>query len=274
MSDIDYLVIGHVSCDLVPNGTQLGGSVVFSSRTAHVLGCRTAVLTSASTDLDLSDEMVGIELTVVESQETTSFKNEYTPLGRQQTLYGRANPLTIDDIPPHWRRSPIVHLAPIANELPPDMINAFSNSLVGLTPQGWLRRWDEDGRVYASEWPEAEKVLPLAGAVILSEEDIPDRKMFDQFKRWTSLLVLTQAADGCTVFFRDEARHIPAPHVSEVEPTGAGDVFTAAFLIRMRQTAGNPWEAARFANELASRSVTQGNFEAKIAHIKKYFVTS
>ena len=38
--------------------------------------------------------------------------------------------------------------------------------------------------------------------------------------------------------------------------TGAGDIFAAAFLIRLLQTDGNPSEAARFANEAAAMSVS------------------
>jgi sugar/nucleoside kinase (ribokinase family) len=39
-----------------------------------------------------------------------------------------------------------------------------------------------------------------------------------------------------------------------MDPTGAGDVFSAAFLIRLAET-GDPCEAARFANVAASFSI-------------------
>jgi sugar/nucleoside kinase (ribokinase family) len=39
-----------------------------------------------------------------------------------------------------------------------------------------------------------------------------------------------------------------------VDPTGAGDVFATAFLIRLAET-GDPGQAARFANVTASFSV-------------------
>ena len=51
-------------------------------------------------------------------------------------------------------------------------------------------------------------------------------------------------------------RKFRAPTVKEVDPTGAGDVFAAAFFIRLYQTR-DPWEAARFATQLASISVTR-----------------
>ena len=242
----------------------MGGTASFSGRTAQALGCRTAVLTSAAPDYDLSQALAGIRVQLVPAPETTTFVNVYTPAGRRQTVRAVAAPLTTTDVPPQWKRVPIVHLAPLVNEVEPAMIHVFSNSLVGLTPQGWLRRWDENGRVYAQDWPAAQQVLPLAAAVILSEEDLPYPAMLTRYRQWSNLLVLTQGDKGCTVFMGDEVRQVPAPSVVEVEPTGAGDIFAAAFLIRLHQTAGNPWEAARFANEIAAKSVTQRGLEAKI----------
>ena len=44
---------------------------------------------------------------------------------------------------------------------------------------------------------------------------------------------------------------MPGFPVAEVDPTGAGDVFAAAFLIRLQETQ-DPIAAARFANATAS----------------------
>jgi sugar/nucleoside kinase (ribokinase family) len=270
MKHVDFLVVGHISRDLLGDSSQIGGTAVFSSRTAQALGCQTAMLTSTASDYDVDQALAGIKVHRIEAQETTTFENIYSEQGRRQRLLGVAGYLSTKDIPTSLKRPSILHLAPIANEVDPAMVHAFSNSLVGVTPQGWLRRWDEDGRVHAVQWASAAAVLPSAAAVILSLDDLPDEAMLHQFRQWARLLVLTQAEDGCTVFFGDEVRQVPAPGVIEVEPTGAGDVFAAAFLIRLHQTAGNPWEAARYANEIAAQSVTQADFEAKIAHIRAY----
>lgn len=270
MKNIEFLAVGHACHDLVEGAKCVGGTVVFSSRTAHVLGCRVGVLTSAASDYDMDEAMPGIAIHRVPSEKTTTFENIYTPEGRRQTIHALAKRLTASEVPAEWRRPGIVHLAPVANEVDSNLVSAFSNSLVGFTPQGWLRRWDDKGHVFASEWPEAAAVLPLAAAVVLSEEDLPDNELLQQFIKWSRLLVLTRASAGCTVFFGDEVRRIPAPTVTEVEPTGAGDVFAAAFFIRLHQTAGNPWEAARFANELGAQSVTRAGMSAKLAQIEAY----
>lgn len=266
MTRPDYLIIGHVAVDLTPEGQVVGGAVVYAGRAAQSLGWRVAAVTSAAPDYDFRRALGDVDVVNVPAETTTTFTNRYTATGRQQTVHGLARPLTAADVPAAWRRAEVVHLAPIANEVDPAMLTLFSNSLVGLTPQGWLRAWDGDGRVYARDWPAAEAILPLAGAVILSEEDLTGPEMLAQFRRAAPLLVLTQGAAGCTVFCRDESRQLPAPAVTQVNATGAGDIFAAAFLVRYRQTAGNPWEAARFANELAAYSVTQNSLASKIRY--------
>ncbi len=270
MEQLDYLVIGHVTCDLTPTGKQVGGTVSFSGRTAQALGCRTAVLTSAAPEYDLSQALAGLTLQRKPAAATSTFENIYTAEGRIQKLYERAEPLTPADVPSDWLRTPVVHLAPLTNEVDSALVHQFSNSLIGITPQGWMRKWDENGHVSAQDWKDAEKVLPLAAAVILSEEDLPHPAALQQFLQWSRLLVLTQGNNGCTVYFGNEMRQIPAPSVTEVEPTGAGDIFAAAFLIRLYQTDGNPWEAARFANEIAAQSVTQVGLEAKIKQVSEF----
>ena len=270
---IDYLVIGHVTCDLTPQGCTPGGTAVYAGRTAQVLGCRTAVLTSTGPETNLAQALPHIRTHTVPAPRSTTFENIYpdTDQPRIQHIHAVAQTLTCADVPAAWQRASIVHLGPIAAEIEPDVINLFANSLIGLTPQGWMRRWDENGRVYARRWPAAPDVLPLAAAVILSEEDLLDGQMLDQYRQWSRLVVLTQGWRGCTVFLGDETREVPAPAVAARAFTGAVDIFATAFLIRLQQTGGNPWEAARFANLIASQSVTQPDPDRKMAHLTTYW---
>ncbi len=267
MGQFDYLAIGHITQDQTATGTAVGGTVAYAGRAARVLGCRTAVVTSAEEAYDLDAALPGVTVRHVPAPQTTTFANHYNGSGRQQWLYGQAAPLGAGDIPAAWRRSAIVHLAPVAGEVDPEIVRLFTNSLIGLTPQGWLRRRDETGRVWPTRWEAAEQVLPLAAAVIMSEEDLPDPAYLDLCRRYARLLVLTRGAAGCTVYLGDEARAFAAPAVAARDLTGAGDIFAAAFLVRLLQTRGNPWEAATFANGIAAESVTQTGLDAKMAHL-------
>jgi sugar/nucleoside kinase (ribokinase family) len=265
---IDYLLVGHVCHDLTPSGPVAGGTVTYSGRVAQTLGCRTAVLTSSASAFDFKRELPDITTKSIIAGKTTTFENVYTPEGRQQTVRAVAKTLTSDDLPAHWERAKIVHLGPIANEIDPGIISRFSNSLVGLTPQGWYRRWGEDGRVHVVDWPAAAMVMPLASAVILSLEDLPDPEILNQIREWVPIVVLTEQAGGCTVYHRGEVRQIPAPKVKEVNPTGAGDIFAASFFVRLYQTKGNIRESAEFANRMAANSVAFEDMDSKLEVIR------
>ena len=267
---IDYLTIGHICHDITPDGLVVGGTVAYSGRTAQVLGCKTAVLTSASPEDDWSAALGDIALCRIPAAATTTFENVYTPNGRIQTLHSVADPLLASHIPGDWLNPAILHLGPLTNEVEAEIVYQFPHSLIGLTPQGWMRRWGSDGRVFARQWPLAQTILPLVTAVILSEEDLLSPEMLDQYRAWSRLLVLTRGWAGCTVFVDDETRHFPAPKVNECEFTGAGDIFAAAYFVRLHQTGGNPWAAAEFANQIAAQSVTQAGIDAKMGQIQRY----
>lgn len=269
MSQIDYLAVGHFARDLTSSGPATGGTVAYAGATASVLGCQTAILTSYAADFSPDIGPTDVMVECLPASHTTTFTNIYQNGSRKQYLQNRAMRITPEHVPPGWELASIVHLAPIAGELDPTLATHFTNSLLGLTPQGWLRTWQEDGRVYPHYWKEARDILPLAAAVVLSEEDLAEPDWLAQFRRWTRLLVLTQGPRGCTVFMANEERYIPAPETSELDPTGAGDIFAAAFFIRLFQTKGNPWEAAQFANRIAALSVTEPDLPSKIRRVQQ-----
>lgn len=254
--DLDYLAIGHVTCDLIGSGFALGGTVSYAARTARALGCRVGIVTSAAPDLDLSQALNGIAVACIPATTTTTFENVYTSTGRHQVIHAVAQMLTLEALPADWKGA-IVHLAPVARECDPALASAFADAFVGLTPQGWMRCWDEVGRVSRCPWEAAEELLARADAVVLSEEDVGgDMALVARYAAQTRLLAVTQGAAGCTVYTDGQARHFPAPAVREVDPTGSGDVFAAAFFVWLYRR-GDPWEAARFANCVAARSVTR-----------------
>jgi len=275
MDRFDYVTIGHITEDVGENGNVLGGAVSFAGLMARSLGCKTAVLTSAAADYDFAHALPNLTVHHIPAAKTTTFTNVYTDTGRRQTLHARAAQITIADLPDGWERATIAHFAPIADEIDVEMVQAFSGAQICLTPQGWLRGWDENGRVFPIDWEAARAILPLATAIITSEEDVPNHDTIVMYKQYARLLVVTDGAKGCTVFMNGEKRQFRSPPVTgTLETTGAGDIFSASFFVRLYQTGGNPWEAARFANQMASRSVMAHGIEAKIKRIKEELAIS
>jgi sugar/nucleoside kinase (ribokinase family) len=250
----DFLVIGHLTKDLGEEGYTLGGTAIYSALTARNLGRRVAVVTSAGPDIEL-ELLEGVDLLCHPSPTTTTFRNIYRGERRSQILYHRASPIGVDAVPLEWRDLPIVHLGPVAQELGEEMVWLFPHSLLCLTPQGWLRRWDEEGRIHPQRWEGAEKVLPSVDLLIVSEEDMRgEAASLRQYLHLPRISVVTQGAQGATLYHKGKSHHFPAPQARSVDPTGAGDIFAAAFLVRLAET-GNPHIATRFANAAASLSI-------------------
>ena len=251
---VDYLVIGHLSCDLTPDGPRLGGTAAYSALTAHALGLRVGVVTAWGGEIPL-DALDGITVLRMATTHSTTFENKYTSMGRIQYLHYTAPDLFIENVPEAWRRSPIVHVGPIAGEAKALADGKFSSSLLGLTPQGWLRTWEPDGQVRPGDWPEAHEMLAKAGAVVLSLEDVGgDEERIEAMASGCKVLAVTEGPAGARLYWNGDLRRFHAPVIDEVDATGAGDIFAAAFFWRLYITR-DPWAAARFATNLAAFSV-------------------
>lgn len=255
--NVDYLVIGHVTLDKQPDGTyRLGGTAAYAGLTAHRLGLRVGVVTRCREDTDLSP-LAPLAVHRIPDEVTTIFENLYTPRGRIQYLRAMAGPLQWHHLPPEWRRAPIVHLGPVAQEVDPQMLPYFTYGMVGVTPQGWLREWDDQGRVQPSPWPEAPYVLPRVAAVVLSIEDLAfDESRIPDLASMTPVLVVTRGRDGADLYWQGQHYHADALPVEERDATGAGDIFAACFFVRLYQTR-DPVHALHFATRLASLSVAR-----------------
>lgn len=258
---VDYLIIGHLTQDILPNGLKLGGTAAYASRTALALGARVGIVTSTASDLQ-TPELQGISIYNYPAEFTSTFENISTPNGRIQHIHHQAEELHENMVPTTWRSAPIVHIAPIANEVNPHMAAAFPDSFVGVTPQGFMRSWDGGRRIHFREWLEAPLVLSKASAVVFSIEDVEnDESRIESMLPHTRVMVVTEGAAGCRVYWNGDVRSIRPPQVEEIESTGAGDIFAASFFIRLHST-HDPWEAARFATQVAARSVTRRGMDS------------
>ena len=104
----------------------------------------------------------------------------------------------------------MVLLGPVAQEVDPGLATAFPGSLVGVVPQGWMRRWDEHGHVSRQPWHNAAAVLTGASALILSDEDLGhDPTALTLYHNLCPLVVLTLGNRGCQVWQGDRMTAVP-----------------------------------------------------------------
>jgi hypothetical protein len=251
---IDFLVVGHVTRDLVDGGWNGGGAALYSSAAASRLGLRAAVLTRAESDGDLRDVPPDISVYRLPSSATTTFRNLYEGSHRTQQVTAVGATIGRGDIPDDLPDVPLVLLAPVLGEVDPAIRRGFGGR-VAIAAQGWLRTRSGEDVVHAP-W-QADEALTNAVAIFASTEDAAPDELPALVRHWRSkvpIVVLTEGPRGGTIFLRDSERAIPVFPARQVDPTGAGDVFAAAFLARYVETS-DPYEAAEFAAAAAACSV-------------------
>jgi hypothetical protein len=259
LKPVDYLVIGHLACDITPTGLKLGGTVSYASLTARALGYHPGIVTAWAGEIPL-DPLEGIQVYSIPTERSTSFENIYLPSGRKQIIHHQAPHIDYGSVPDLWKNSSIIHLGPIAHELEITSETGFSSSLIGLTPQGWMRTWDDSGNISSRCCPDLSP-LAAAGAMVISIEDVAgDEDEIERLSLENKVLAVTEGFAGARLYWNQDMRRFNAPKIEEVDSTGAGDIFATAFFIRLLTTR-DPWEAARFATRIASASVTRIGLE-------------
>lgn len=261
---MDFLTIGNITKDITPDGYTVGGTVTYASVAALRLGLKPGVITRIGPDLVLPEIYQQIELVSLPSAQTLTFENIYTEDGRVQVIHAIGDAIGIQDIPKelHQNNPPIVLLGPLARELDPKVAGLFPDALLGVVPQGWIRHWDAAGHVSHTPLDCNDEVLRFADVLVVSTEDVGhDLRLAQCYAETVKVMVLTRGLHGCDVYYDGHITHVRPRRALEVDPTGAGDTFTAAFLIRYAESR-NPIEAARFANVTASFSVEGPSYTA------------
>jgi 1D-myo-inositol 3-kinase len=251
MARIDLLAIGHVTRDWLDAGFTTGGTVTYGALAARALGSVPAIVTSAGPDL--LSPLPDVDTHVVTAANTTAFRNDYRTGGRTQHIESVAEPLSPSDVPREWQGARAVLLGPLVGEVNSALARFFPNSLVVASVQGWLRHWDSTGLVIPRSWSGLD-VLPYIDAAVVSVDDIVDDGQTTQWSKIVPVLVVTQGSQGARLHTKGRWHTIPAFAAQEVDPTGAGDVFAAAFALILLET-GDPVRAATFASCVASFAV-------------------
>jgi len=222
-----------------------GGTVVYAARAYRALDIEVRVLTSAAEPIDAAFP-ASVEVVALPSPVTTRFENHYHSDGkRTQRAPTLAAPLPFDAAlvsGVDW-----VHLGPLH---PHDLVDdwySISGNRCGLDVQG-LTRHVVNGEVIADPRPDA---ATIAARMCWLKASI---------REWTLLhapavpgeVLITRGIEGGVLECDAGSSTWRAdPPVDDCDPTGAGDVFFAAYLSR-RNGGATAADAARDAAKFTS----------------------
>lgn len=234
-----YAILGHLTKDVTPDGFRWGGGVIYSGWTVAKQGVEVQVITAAEPNPALHNLDSHLQWFIDPQLQTTTFDNRYDALGnRQQWVRARAGNISMTRLIELPTIPDIVHLSPVANEVDTNILpNLPAETWLVATPQGWMRRITDDGYVETQAWQQAKQMLPRLYALVISEEDVAgDLDLVRSYAAAGPLVAYTRGYNGVILLSKGEEHHVPAIPAQVVDLTGAGDVFAAAFFVRLRET--------------------------------------
>jgi sugar/nucleoside kinase (ribokinase family) len=272
-----FSVVGHTTIDLIyvadhPTRPTPGGSAVYSSMTALRLNCEAIPVSKVGYDFPdefmvwLSKSGLNTSFYVRDlNSKTTRFKLIYGANGRILKLLSLCNPITpreLENLP----KVELAHVGSVAGEVGLETLKALrvKSHLISIDVQGFIRRFKEDGEVYEDGCLNHE-ILSNADVVKLSMREAKALtgagEIMEMLKRLRKLyngiilLTLGEAGSLCMV----DRRVLQAPSYKPpkvVDPTGAGDSFTAGFTVEFFRSSDLKWSLA--VASAASSFVTEG----------------
>ena len=266
-------VIGSATIDrVVQDGVSAykrGGVVAYAGLTFAELGVKTRVLTNvAATDRAMLAVLQQRDIVVYvgESAATTCFVNYVDGDARRQELLACAAPIAAAQLGPVLAGADHVHLGPLhPRDLAEDVLTAI-DGVVSLDIQGYVRRM-EGTRVYQGIAGGLYAALQCADYVKASNDELElvladcgltlDQLMRDcPVAEW----VVTEGSHGGWIASRQgqQTKFASGTVATVADPTGAGDVFFAAYLAHRLHRGMGVATAARCAAELAARQVEGG----------------
>jgi sugar/nucleoside kinase (ribokinase family) len=272
----DYTTIGHVTIDVLDDGSRrAGGTAFYSALQAARLGLRSRILTRGvrgEIEALLEPFRGELELTVLPAPHTTTLRTVGAGSERSQRVLAWAGPIAADvDLD-----TAILHLAPVARETPGHWRTAPSGArasrertpvaprehtpFVGLTPQGLVRDWSGPGGQITQAPPAgaaaaaATTIAARCDAIVINEHERAScAGIIEAARAGGATVAVTAGAGPITILAPGgEELELEVPPLERpVDDLGAGDVFSAAFFVAVRE-GRSPLDAAAFANAAAA----------------------
>jgi sugar/nucleoside kinase (ribokinase family) len=257
-----FLVIGNLTKDTIRIKDQekitFGGSASYCSITAKRLGWDSHILSRGNSKLNdwikfLESE--GITIDIQESKNITHNLNVYDGEDRKEWSLSDAGKINHTGI----KKADIIHIGPVFNEITIDCVKEArkKSKILSLDVQGFLRK-PKNKQMIKKFWKEKNQFLKYIDILKISKDEIPhvskNKNYYEALDELLDLgakiVILTLGENGALIAGKEKHR-IPAFKTNTIDPTGCGDVFSAAFVIKYFETK-DLMESGFFASAAAS----------------------
>ncbi|MGQ9780792.1 MAG: carbohydrate kinase family protein [Nitrososphaeria archaeon] len=272
--ELDVIVIGNISIDtnIWPTGkieNTLGGAPTYAGTTFAKLAKKTGAFSYIGKDnyleaiLYFQSAKMDARGLISLRKKTMSFQNIYDASGnRRQACFEVAPKLRIEDMPKQYLSSRAFYISPLAGEVDADMIRKLrASGILMLDPQGLMRTIAADGKVKVSlDSDRLSVALKLVDIVKVGKDEVtafnmPEERILYMLRDFgAKVSIITRGKAPVKILSDSGIYEINTLDVNVEDPTGAGDVFGAAFLSEYMDSE-DPVKAAKFATASAGLKI-------------------
>lgn len=258
----DIVIIGHIVKEKIYfidriEGPILGSPVAYSSVVAGKLGANVVIVTRIGKNMPekllspIYQTTVDRQGIKIEGNRTTLSKLIYSNSGNKRIEYPQKAPkICFQDIPKEYLNCRLIYICPMDYEVPLETIIKLKKFGIPLAVDlgGY-------GGAHAQIYPSlslGDKRKPILlksyvenfDIVKASDEDCnilfgkrDDEEIADLLLRWgVKVVLLTEGVKGVFIVTSENRYRIPAFEGEVIDRTGAGDSFTAGFLVKYLET--------------------------------------
>ena len=234
MNNIDILSIGNITQDIINlHGNKyysLGGTSFYAYKVAEKLGFDLGVISEISNEIDYEKYIDIKKLFFQKTDKHTIFENNYVDGSRNQKIIIRPGKLSVNKLSDilDTLNPKVVFYCPILNEIEPEFFNLFNQSFKVCNLQGFIRKISKGKIKSMDKLPDID--FKNFDSVILSEID----SSFDnalKISNYSNIVCYTMGSKGVKIIYDGNVRHIETIKIKYIDETGAGDVWSASFII-------------------------------------------
>jgi len=239
-----FYFIGNPTHDTILAKTDIwesiGGGVVYASLLIKKLGYKAGIIGNSDEYLIRKISSLGINITHLhEIHRPTRFINIYTK-GKRVQYAIRGDSIKSGSIPEYVLFSQGILLIPVLDEidLSPILLKKKTYSMVDIS--GFLRVVRKNGEVVLGENKNIMEMVKrsdiikcnITEARVVSNQFGIENICKTLFSNYDGIGIITVGKNGAYIIKGTSIFHIPPYTTEEKDPTGAGDVFGAAFFVK------------------------------------------
>ena len=238
-----YYTIGNPTRDRIIAGNRiveaLGGTVTYAAILLRRFGQSVAVVGKGDSSIKAFYDASGIDTIFFrDGHPAVTFQNRYEGDDRWQSAT-TGTFISAEDVPQTVYSAPAILIGPVINEVDTAILHQHRSGVLMADLQGFLRRVTANGHVYHRFNEQIMRIIRHCDIIKADQREAQlithaaDASTAAQLLKTMGpqIVIVTRGKLGAVICDSHQVLNIKAHSVDSVDPTGAGDVFAAAFLV-------------------------------------------